>query len=104
MGLKVFWSRTATKKLKEIFEYYSQVADSKVASEILSEIIKSTGNLELTPMMGAQELSLQNRNQEFRYLVTGNYKVIYFISVLKKRIVIATVFDTRQDPQKLDNI
>lgn len=41
------------------------------------------------------------RPQEFRYLIATNYKIIYYINDEKQRIVIANVFDTRQNPDKI---
>ncbi|MCO5268592.1 MAG: hypothetical protein M9897_06840 [Brumimicrobium sp.] len=51
--------------------------------------------------MGQIEEILKDDEREFRYLVYTNYKIVYFINKNAKRIVIANVFDTRQDPKKL---
>lgn len=37
----------------------------------------------------------------FRYLVEKDYKIVYKIYLEEKTILIATVFDTRQNPTKL---
>jgi toxin ParE1/3/4 len=45
---------------------------------------------------------LSERKFEYRYLVQGNYKIIYRIE--GNYIRIAVVFDTRQNPEKLKNM
>ena len=49
-----------------------------------------------------QTVNLSNRvNQEYRYLVSGNYKIIYKVS--ENIIVINDIFDTRQNTIKMNN-
>ena len=48
------------------------------------------------------EILLKDRFQEFRYLIYKNYKIIYWINENKNRIEIVNVFDTRQNPDKLE--
>lgn len=57
-------------------------------------------NLEKNPKIDQIEELLKSRPQEFRYLVHTNYKIIYWINEDKQRIVIANIFDTRQNPKK----
>ncbi len=40
-------------------------------------------------------------NEGHRYLVDGNYKIIY--KKISEGILITDVFDTRQDPKKINN-
>jgi len=42
---------------------------------------------------------LEHLNKEIRYLIEGNYKIVYWIDV--DIISIATVFDCRMDPKNL---
>ena len=37
----------------------------------------------------------------YRYLVSGNYKIVYRVIQKEKTVLIAAVFDTRQDPDDL---
>lgn len=39
--------------------------------------------------------------KEYRYLVEGNYKVIYSYQPEKSVIHVEVIFDTRHDPEKL---
>lgn len=50
------------------------------------------GQLEDNPMVA---------NRGYRYLVEGNYKIVYKVYNEEKEILISTVFDTRQNPTKL---
>ena len=54
------------------------------------------------PFLGQKEELLSSRKENFRYLVEGNYKIIYWIDDEVIRIV--SIFDTRQNPEKLTNL
>ncbi|MFN3640896.1 MAG: type II toxin-antitoxin system RelE/ParE family toxin [Flavobacterium sp.] len=79
-------------------------AGIKIARKIIIGIIDATINLDKNPEIGQIEELLKNRPQNFRYLIYTNYKIIYWYDKDKNRIVIANVFDTRQNPQKLTEI
>lgn len=51
------------------------------------------------PEMGPIEDNLKHLNLQHRYLVQGNYKIIYRIK--GKVIYVTDIFDTRQDPKKM---
>ena len=53
------------------------------------------------PEIGQREELLIDREQEFRYLICENYKVIYLVNSPENRIEITDVFDTRQNPVKI---
>lgn len=101
MELVVFWSQFAEDKLKDIFDYYKVKAGLKTARKIIKEIIDLTYNLEKQPEIGPIEELLILRPEKFRYLVNTNYKIIYYINHESQRIVIANVFDVRQNPVKI---
>ena len=99
--MKIIWSDFASKALSEIYVYYKEVAGIKVAQQIKKEIFSSAKQLIFHPNSGQTELTLQVLNEGHRYLVTGNYKIIY--KEVNEGILITDVFDTRQDPIKLNN-
>ena len=101
MGLKIFWTQFAEDKLQDIFYYYKEKAGIKTARKIVNEITDKTINLDENPKIGQIEEFLQDKPQEFRYLVSTNYKIIYYINSETERIIIANVFDARQNPDKL---
>lgn len=72
----------------------------KVAHKIRKQILASTKQLIQNPESGQTELNLEKLNQKYRYLVVGNYKVIY--KFVKDEIRIVDIFDTRQNPLKIE--
>ena len=58
--------------------------------------------LEKQPFIGALEPLLQARVKEYRYLVQENYKIIYFVEEEKNEVVVANLFDSRQNPSKIE--
>ena len=99
MEIRVFWTQTALNNLEDIFEYYKINASIKVARKLVKEIIETTIILQNSPKLGRIEAFLKDRKFEYRFLVVKNYKIIYWIE--ENYIKIATVFDTRQNPEKI---
>lgn len=102
MELEVYWLELAENKLEDIYCYYSVKANERVAKKLINGIVDSTISLEKQPEIGQIEINLTHRKQEFRYLVFKNYKIVYWVNLDFNRIEIANVFDTRQEPQKLN--
>lgn len=71
---------------------------------MFSEIVDKTINLNKNPEMGSVENLSANRPQNFRYLVSGNYKIIYYTNRETEKIITSNIFDTRQNPDKLYQI
>jgi len=102
MELRVFWTDTARFHLEDIFLYYKDKANIRVARKLVKGIIERTIQLENNPNSGPKEPLLSHRKFEYRYLVEGNYKIIYWKE--DNYIKIAAVFDCRQNPEKMSNI
>lgn len=102
MELEIYWLELAESKLEDIYSYYSVKASERVAKKLINGIVDSTIGIEKQPEIGQIEISLKHRKQEFRYLLFKNYKIVYWINYDFKRIEITNVFDTRQDPQKIN--
>jgi len=102
MELIVYWTQFAEDKLDDIFKYYKLKASLIIARNLTNGIIDATIDLAKNPKIGQKEMLLSERFQEFRYLVYKNYKIIYWVNVEKHRIEIINVFDTRQNPAKLE--
>ena len=75
------------------------VASDKVANKIRKSVFDATRPLIKDPLIGAIEENLQDLKQGHRYLVVGNYKIIY--RVVKTNIYVTDIFDCRQNPQKM---
>jgi len=101
MEIIIIWSDSAIEELRDIYDYFLSKAGKKVADKIINAIVDQTIMLEQTPQMGQTEELLAHLKKEIRYLVSGNYKIVYFID--KNIVSIATVFDCRQNPKKLKN-
>ncbi|SDY16303.1 Plasmid stabilization system protein ParE [Lutibacter oricola] len=102
MTLKIIWSEFAETQLDEIYEYYEKKASSNVAKKLVKGIINEPIKLLNTPKIGQKEELLQQRKINYRYLIYKNYKLIYSIDTEKGFIKIADVFDTRQNPIKIE--
>jgi plasmid stabilization system protein ParE len=102
MELRVFWTDTARFQLEDIFNYYKDKASIRVARKLVKQLIDRTIQLEKNPDSGSKEPLLSNRKFEYRYLVEGNYKIIYWKQ--DNYIKITTVFDCRQNPEKMKKI
>ncbi len=101
MSFKILWSKQAELKLDEIFIYYGEKAGLKVASKITKGIIRHTLSLKEHPFIGQVEPLLEGSNETYRYLVFTNYKIIYSVDEKHELVKVATVFDVRQNPNKL---
>jgi len=99
MEITILWSEIAERQLKEIFQFYAEQASLNVARKIVTELINRVSILEKNPFAGQKEELLADSEFDFRYLVEGNYKIIYWKD--DHRITIATVFDCRQNPIKM---
>ena len=96
----IFWTDFAEEKLDEIFSYYLEKANYKTAKSLILGIVKSTKFLESQPFLGQKEPHLLYRPEGIRYVLQGNYKILY--SVFEERIMILDVFDTRMNPTKME--
>jgi toxin ParE1/3/4 len=102
MDLKIVWTDSAIVQLETIFDFYKTTASLNVARKISTDLVRKTKLLPNQPNTGQQEVLLKSRKNEYRYLVEGNYKIIYWVE--NEMIIIGAIFDTRQDPEKLKNI
>lgn len=101
MDLKVYWTDFAKSELRIIFNYHKQRVSLKIAKNIINQIIAHVDTLSNFPEIGVIEELLEDRAQVFRYIISVNYKIIYWINEPKNRIEIIDVFDTRQNPIKI---
>jgi len=102
MEIKIEWSELSEKQLKDIFDFYSVEAGTKIARRIITKIVNRVSILESNPFIGQREELLSDYPEDFRYLVENNYKIIYWKQ--ENTITIASVFDCRQNPLKIKKI
>ena len=99
--MKIIWSDFASETLGGIYKYYKEALSKNVAHKIKSSIFSATEQLIKHPDSGQIEKSLEQLKEGHRYLVKDNYKIVY--KQVKERILITDVFDTRQDPIKMND-
>lgn len=102
MGLKIYWTSFSKRELQNIFDYYKEAASVGIARKLIFEITHAVLKLQNQPNIGQREELLIDRKEEFRYLVYKNYKVFYWFNTMKDRIEITDIFDTRQNPIKIE--
>ena len=97
--MKVTISQKAQSNLAEILEYYRQKGYLKHGRKIRARIISKIMRLKDFPKIGQEEENLKELNLGHRYLVEGNYKILYRIA--ENEVLVTYIFDTRQDPEKM---
>ncbi|MFO7719445.1 MAG: type II toxin-antitoxin system RelE/ParE family toxin [Gillisia sp.] len=102
MELKIYWTGFSEREMEKIYEYHREAAGSSIAKKLVDGIYNETLKLKTQPKIGKSEELLKNRKQNFRYLVFRSYKIIYWINEMENRIEINDVFDTRQNPTKIE--
>ncbi len=102
--MKVYWTQFAEDKLEDIFAYYKFKAGINVAKNIVNGIVDTTLVLDKSPYIGQKEDLLDKRSQDFRYLIFKSYKIIYRIDEMNKAVFISHIFDTRQNPEKINQL
>ncbi len=102
MALKTYWTDQAIQQLENIFDYYKLTAEIKTARKLITQIVDRTIQLENFPKSGSVEQLLLKRDKEYRYLIEGNYKIIYWIE--EPFIKIASIYDCRKNPINIKKI
>ena len=97
--LKIFWLKSAKIELRLIKQYYTDIAGHSVGTKISHDIKVYADILKTHPEAGPEEETLKHLKKGHRYLVKGNYKLIY--RNINNSIFIIDVFDTRLNPTKL---
>ena len=99
-NVQVVWSDEALNDLETIYDFIAE--DSQPAAQrIVESILSRSRQLESFPESGARQQAIKSNNKEYRYLIEGNYKVIYSYQPKSQTVHITVIFDTRYDPEKL---
>jgi len=104
MLYEIVWSEWAEIQLDNIFNYYIEKASLNTAYNLIEGIILEPERLRNSPYIGQDEISLSHRRIKYRYIIHKNYKLIYSIDEQTHVIKIVDVFDTRQNPEKMERI
>jgi len=97
--VKIHWTKPAKEDLQNIYDFLADVSPL-AAYNIVNRVVNKVDILKsgLTSIGQVEEL-LKEREYKYRYLVEGNYKIIY--RSFDSGVVILTIFDARQNPNKL---
>ena len=96
--MDIIWTNPTKKDLRKIFNYFKKKVSLNLAQKIINSILANTSILK-TQNIGIKEQLLAQLEQEHRFIIDGNYKIIYIIQ--NNSVYITHVFDTRQNPVKL---
>lgn len=99
--MKIIWTDFAIQNLKLIFNYYSENANKKIAHKIRIQILASTSQLKNHSESGQKEFYLEKLKENHRYIISGNYKIIY--KIIAEGVLITDVFDVRQNPDSMND-
>ena len=94
----VTWSTEALVDLETIYDFLAERSQSS-AQNVVEKLLSRSRQIETFPESGVEQRELQRADRQYRYLVEGNYKIIYRVS--GQHAYIAAVFDTRINPDKL---
>lgn len=97
--MKVKITKGAEDSLRQIYRYFKSISQGKVGRKIRKNVITKSLSLKEFPYKGQIEDNLTHLGKGHRYLVEGNYKIIYRLE--DDVIFITDIFDTRQDPERM---
>ncbi len=97
--MEIIWTDKAVFDLKQIYDFLSSKSVSAAQREIQKIYLKASLLEDGFSKIGQAEPLLLHLKKEYRYLISGNHKIIY--SITSTAIFIHSVFDTRQNPKKL---
>ena len=93
---KIIWSTHSKENLIDIYDYFNFRNKSKLYSQKLHRIFQS----EVKRLIQNNEIGIQTNNELIRGLIVGDYTLFYEIK--PEFIEILTVWDNRQNPNKID--
>lgn len=97
MSRKVVISKTAEKKLDKLFEYLIKKWSVKVKKEFVEKLDSSIEIIKNQPEIFPES----KKGKELKKCVITKQTTLYY-RYNSERINIVAIFDTRQDPKKLD--
>jgi len=90
--MKVQFTKFAKKALDKVYEWHKERGAGKAGRKIRAAILRKAMMLKEHPYLGQEEELLKDLELGHRYIVEGNYKIVYFIA--DKLSSSAELFDT----------
>ena len=103
MEIKILWTDFAKSSVRSIYDYYLEHVSRSLSRKLVIGIVTETKHLQYQPTMGTLEPLLEKDPRDFRYILYKSYKIIYWFNEDRKAIEIMDVFDSRQNPVKINN-
>jgi plasmid stabilization system protein ParE len=97
--MRLVYTEQALNSLEESLNFIAPHVPYEKLIEIRDRILDQADTLLLQPLKGQQEPFLEQLGLGHRRLVEGNYKIIYRVD--GEHIYITDIFDSRQDPDKM---
>jgi plasmid stabilization system protein ParE len=99
--MTIVWTLRAKKRLERIYHFYESKS-VKVAQRIIADIHAAVRQLANFPQIAATESALREEALTYRSLLVRNlFKIIYYFDEAKNEVLIITIWDCRQDPERL---
>lgn len=99
MVKRIIWSRRAQADRKEIFKYWNKRNKSNFYSKKLNGLFKEAVKL----IAEYPEIGKPTDDKNARIKIVRDYLIIYEIND-KNQLLILTIWDSRQNPRKLERI
>ena len=97
---KVIWSEQAKDDLRAIYNFIFDQS-TQGADTVFDTLLDLGDSLSTLPQRFPIEVLLTDSSYEYRFLPKWSYKIIYLILEEKDTVVIARIFNTKQDPSRL---
>jgi plasmid stabilization system protein ParE len=98
--ITLLWTPFAVTALDQIYNYIkTETYSESIANKYVLKLINRVEQLIEFPNSGQEEILLKPLHQNSRYLIEGNYKIIYLFQ--NDKIIITDVFHLKQNPKKL---
>ena len=97
--MTVLYTAWAKNQLREIYNYYKEIGSPKKGRKIRISIHKRALRLKTFPLLGREEELLSVLGQGHRYIVEGQYKIIY--RIIEDKVYITDIFDARRNPDTI---
>ena len=98
--VKIYWTVFAERSLESIENYITiESGSDNLARKYIGKLLARVDQLEFFPESGTKEPLLRDNQPVVRYLVEGNYKIIYQYD--GKTVIITDIFHVKQNPVKI---
>ena len=89
--MKIVITDFAKTQLRDIYNYYSILVSENTAAKLINKLIDAIEDIERYPSIGTKEPLLASLRAGHKFVVAGNYKVIFRVEA--EIIYITDIFD-----------